>query len=795
MLYPLAVSFLLILGQDEIPTISKGTESLAKSIYEVLLFSKKNGSRDLSDSVVKNYKQFLFNTSTQKYSRKRCGLQRSEIKLRKAEDDTDNKPEDNKTGIVSKYDTMHRFLSKYANSQNINDFLFLCQIYNLEMYGTNGYDTKYEYRQIRDRFDCSSNSADAKLFDRALIIAAFAADGAKELTETENTSANKTVADKKKEFAEKQSKAAKIANDIREKRKSSQRPKGSIYYANLLSVLDKFLEQKSISHTLSDLLKLTIIDPESLDVWSGKESSHFLDNIGDEMYTLAMAPEFFFGHNGHEQYINNLRFVAVNPSETHFCYVDNQLGKYSDDIPEFITELLHFTYKELLAHYDVDDSKRKLLVNARNYIGTLTPSQSLDDNERPARRYLLMEMFIRLVSAVLTNNWEDIELIPTRSFPELIQATDSFISRINISELNKFLHSESADDSVLTNALAMYEEAGRLITSNEILLKWFDERYSKQFLALISSSQAQNRLFAEGSSYPNIFSLYRRWLARKKAYIYTCYKEISLRSDIISMKICNDYMKLYREDKSAILPFTVIDNSEVSRRFRLRQASIDDFKEVKQMNDKEFSRKVFVKSPDKELEFGINNGTIWLVEDESTDTMVAFFIIVPIENNERLAQMKGVYGTATLAHEYAIENNCIDKPFVIFDAVIVDPKYRGLGFQRLGLLLAEYLGKEISAEFICATVSPANIPSSRNFQLLDYKKLQTVYYPSSDTLDTPGRRYEEPTKYYTNHTSECDNEEISPEILSFLRENHISDEDYKQERIAVRDFVVFNIAH
>lgn len=766
MLYPLVVPLLLLSGEN---IITKNVlTGLSNQVCEVFFH---NGSK--TGVGVSNFTEFIYNKEKNGhvYKVNKCafyGLSDMDLAQKGTKYALSNKVIDN------------------ATAERINNFLFLCLQYNLELKqkGMEGYDQNYIYKEMEDKL----SDSDYILFWKAVRIAAYAADGAPEFLKMEDADCKTVYMDRVKEIA------SNAARGIRERRRLTSRPKGSVYFGNLISVLDRFFDSEHLPHTLIDLLKLTIIDPESLDVWSGKESSHFLDNIGDEMYTLAMAPEYFFAHShGHEQYINNLRFVAVNPSETHFCYVDNQLGKYSDNIPEFITELLHFTYKELLADYDVDDSKRKLLVNARNYIGALTPSQSLDDNERPARRYLLMEMFIRLISAVLTNNWEDIELIPTRSFPELIQAADSFISRINISELNKFLHSESADDSVLTNALAMYEEAGRLITSNVSLLKWFDERYSKQFLALISSPQAQERLFAEESSYSYIFSLYRRWHSFKKAYIYTHYKSgFSLRSDITALKICNDYMKLYCENKSAVLSFAVVDNNGVSRRFRLRKAGIGDFDSVAQMNDQEFSRKIFVNSSHKELEFGLY-ATIWLVEEESTNTLAAFFIIVPIENDDRLAQMEGVYGTATLARKYAVENDCINKPFVIFDAVIVKNSYRGLGFQRLGMLLAEYLGKDISAEFICATVSPANIASSRNFQLLDYKKNRTVYYPSCDTLETPGRRYKEPTDYYINHALECDNEEISPEILSFLRENNISDEDYKQERVAVRDFVVLNL--
>lgn len=768
MLYPLVVPLLLIQGENILTQIKDG--SIASLVGKEFFYPGGPTNKKTS-----NYSEYIYNKTGYKYHIGRSVFSLPENELKKKEN----------TFVITLKTSETTIDCTTIN--RINDFLFLCQIYNLELKQKRmqGYDHEYIYKEMKDKL----SGPDYILFWKAVRIAAYAADGAPEFLKKKDADSNTKYMDQVKE------KVANAVRGIRERRRVTPRPKGGVYFGDLMSVLDSFFDRENLPHTLIDLLKLTIIDPESLDVWSGKESSHFLDSIGDEIYTLVMSPEFFFSHNnGHEQYLHNLMSVAINPNEAHFCYVENKLRKYTNDISAFVTELLLFTYNELLTNYDVDDSKKEQLINAGKYIRGLTKPESLDENEKTARKYLLLEMYIHLICAVLTNNWEDIKLIPMmRTLPELIQAPDSIISHINTTGLNKYLRGESSDDSALTNALAMYEEAGRLITSNESLLKWFDERYSKQFLVLISSSQAQNRLFAEGSSYPNIFSLYRRWLARKKAYIYTCYQEISLRSDIISMKICNDYMKLYREDKSAVLPFAVIDNSEVSRSFGLRQASIDDFKEVKQMNDKEFSRKVFVKSPDKELEFGINNGTIWLVKNESTDTMVAFFIIVPIENNERLAQMEGVYGTATLAHEYAIENNCIDKPFVIFDAVIVEPKYRGLGFQRLGLLLAEYLGKDIAAEFICATVSPANIPSSRNFQLLDYKKIQTVYYPSSDTSDTPGRRYNEPTDYYTAHKSECDDEVISPEILSFLRENHISDEDYKQERVAVRDFVVFNI--
>lgn len=143
-------------------------------------------------------------------------------------------------------------------------------------------------------------------------------------------------------------------------------------------------------------------------------------------------------------------------------------------------------------------------------------------------------------------------------------------------------------------------------------------------------------------------------------------------------------------NKNESIPFDAIDNKGLSKDFCLRLAGMDDFDSIAKMNEREFSKKIFVNSPKDELKFGLNNGAIWLIE-ESNSHLAAMFIIVPIENHEKLVQLEQIYGTATLAKTYMQDQNALDKPFVIFDAVIIDEMYRGLGFQRLGLMLAEQL--------------------------------------------------------------------------------------------------------
>ena len=80
---------------------------------------------------------------------------------------------------------------------------------------------------------------------------------------------------------------------------------------------------------------------------------------------------------------------------------------------------------------DLDDYKREALGNALNCVKKLTPIYSLNDEEKTARKNLLLEMLIRLFAAVLTNNWEEIDLIPMESIPILLNTLNSTISLIN----------------------------------------------------------------------------------------------------------------------------------------------------------------------------------------------------------------------------------------------------------------------------------------------------------------------------------------------------------------------------
>ncbi len=95
------------------------------------------------------------------------------------------------------------------------------------------------------------------------------------------------------------------------------------------------------------------------------------------------------------------------------------------------------------------------------------------------------------------------------------------------------------------------------------------------------------------------------------------------------------------------------------------------------------------------------------------DELAAFVILyVPGDSDENLGRDAGVPEEEL----HTVAN---------VKLVIVLPKYRGNGLQRMLTERLEEVAKERGFKTLCCTVSPENIPSIRNFEACGYKFYQT----------------------------------------------------------------------
>lgn len=77
----------------------------------------------------------------------------------------------------------------------------------------------------------------------------------------------------------------------------------------------------------------------------------------------------------------------------------------------------------------------------------------------------------------------------------------------------------------------------------------------------------------------------------------------------------------------------MVNRNSVKTKFRLRPASENDLERLIKINSPSspFSRKIFIRSEVNELEYGIDNGFIWVIEDVSggENILVCEAIIIP----------------------------------------------------------------------------------------------------------------------------------------------------------------------
>lgn len=363
-------------------------------------------------------------------------------------------------------------------------------------------------------------------------------------------------------------------------------------------------------------------------------------------------------------------------------------------------------------------------------------------------------------------------------------------------ENDKDLNDDSLQTELRDYINYLNQLSRKLLNATYEFLPFFNS-VANSFTSAVNNKYIQEKIiFNDSDIYTPIFNVYEKiydyydYEVRNKAnQRYIVHPE----NDLLLSHIAYDYYQKYSQNKKAVLDFSMVNRNSVKTKFRLRPASENDLEGLIKINlpSSPFSRKIFIRSEENELEYGIDNGFIWVIEDVSggENILVCEAIIIPNITKDK-TELCDYYQTSKLVIDW-MEKKEIDESssFSIYDAVIVNPgesgmTYRGLGFQRLTLKLCYYLSKD-SSNFIAATVSPSNLYSHRNFEISNYEVMSKTYYTFND--ESP---------YYKQYIEKHKEEYIASidEITrSYLKENRISYDDYISEKVAVRDFLVYEI--
>lgn len=408
----------------------------------------------------------------------------------------------------------------------------------------------------------------------------------------------------------------------------------------------------------------------------------------------------------------------------------------------------------------------------------------------------LADCFLRITAAVVQasdNRKKSFQLYSEKSSCPLSIDTKYDYLREQLDNSSSFI-SDDISPILVKDYLNFFNVEADNVRDNPEHFKDFCQSFGLAFSTAVNNRFIQENFILNNQDfYQPLIGLYNR------LYHYNNYSVIkgkthniiaNPQNDLALTLVAYNYNKIYQICKTDAYDFKWYAHNGVPTDFRIRLATKNDITNLHKMNNPSlpFSRNVFIRSKDEELEYGVNNGFIWLIEDISFDNpiLVCEAIIIP-NVNEDDKQLCDYYQTSKLILKWAEDNKRdVHSFFSIFDAIIVNPgnngnTYRGIGFQRLMLQLCYFLSKE-KAKFFAATVSPVNLHSHRNFDINGYQVVDRTHYTFKDE-----------SEYYKIYSDECNMAEIPNHVDDYLIKHNLSESDYRTERVAVRDLVIFEL--
>lgn len=357
--------------------------------------------------------------------------------------------------------------------------------------------------------------------------------------------------------------------------------------------------------------------------------------------------------------------------------------------------------------------------------------------------------------------------------------------------------------SDINQKLTQYSLLSHLLsTKSEEFINRFamDLLTRSEFFSVINNSEVQDHLFKEKRNLmEDIKHLYETVYSRIKFQLYRGYKDIGSYAGLMRHSFNERIIALrFIEQNMAPLSFTHNNGSDSSGEFILRLANSEDIDDILMLNnppDNPYRRAVYVKSEQYEIEDAISKQCVYVIEEimeNNIRNIACVAAILRCISSNRIA-----YNSDLINAEYVRKHfQAVKAPFtyIDFDSVLVNDgrcgkntkSYRGYGFMRLFLVLAEEIAVKEKHHYVSATVSAFNRPSKRNFILNGYKFESFQKY----TFDSESEYY----KHLLNDPMEMSRHKIITQSeLDMYRKTFdfsIDEQAYFQDIVAPREFML-----
>lgn len=279
------------------------------------------------------------------------------------------------------------------------------------------------------------------------------------------------------------------------------------------------------------------------------------------------------------------------------------------------------------------------------------------------------------------------------------------------------------------------------------------------FFSLVNKKELQNNLLLSSDNnirqYSKIFNLYHLFYKHIKYSLYRTTWKVNdtngwglMRYSLTDREIVLRYVKAFIKDKTTEVPFNRLKHDGSVGKFVIRLATKDDIDNIMLLSEPPipYRRAIFINSTKDELDEAASKKQMWVIEEiiDGVRILACSTIILYNDSNHHYDMFYAAEMNERYREKYYGGNNPNFK-YMDFDSILVNDgrsgigkqSYRGYGFQRLMLILAEELATIMKCDYICATVSTFNQSSKRNFELNGY----TVEDNEKYTFKEPSRFY------------------------------------------------------
>lgn len=309
------------------------------------------------------------------------------------------------------------------------------------------------------------------------------------------------------------------------------------------------------------------------------------------------------------------------------------------------------------------------------------------------------------------------------------------------------------NDEKLRSQIVSYLEFFRQIyqySDNMFFLRNADLYFRVPFFFVVNNPIIQeNIIFNDFDRFGFLFDLYEIWLSKIKNKNLKSNSYIDIFGNR-QLLIENEYIFLPLQefdliDRYIVHKFALNGGDDIFFKRILKDGELHKFKinkinnpssiyikkvlKMNNPNDKESwinDAKYYLKSTKDELEYAAKSEYLWVIEEQNKNKKMAAAAVFIANPKYEPKDDEGNY-TFNFSKECLSSLAGCDE-FSIFDSVIVNNSYQGLGFQRLLLMLAKEIAKKNNKKFIYATVSEFNSYSYKNLVLSGYKWYDNVSY-------------------------------------------------------------------